>query len=99
MGEGFVNYQIKCDSIKDVSDKVRHLTITKAYVSPPKNGWITVYDRNSDSELQYNEIRHFAQKLSLELSTVDSFNEKYSDLEDAESFLLVSRTMGKGNKD
>ena len=70
MGEYFVNYQIKSDLMGDAIDKVSYLTRTRAYLSPPKNGWITVYDLTSDLELKYDEIRNFAQKISAELSTI-----------------------------
>lgn len=38
MGAQFVNYQVKTDSIFDVVNEVKHLAITQAYISPPKNG-------------------------------------------------------------
>ncbi|MEH1971348.1 hypothetical protein [Nostoc sp.] len=44
--------------------------MTKAYVSLPKNGWITVYDQMSDYEFKYTEIRKFSENLSANLSTV-----------------------------
>lgn len=70
MGEQFVNYQLRSDSMSEVARVVRDITRTKAYVSPPKNGWITVYDQMSDYEFNYNEIRYFSQESSSRLSTV-----------------------------
>lgn len=69
MGEKFVNYQIRSNSINDVTDIVKSLTEKQAYISPPKNGWITVYDQTSE-RLRYDEINSFAQKISASLSTV-----------------------------
>lgn len=70
MGEKFVTYQIRSSSIENVVDIVKNLTRTKAYVSPPKNGWITVYDQMSDYEFKYTEISNFSQNLSASLLTV-----------------------------
>ncbi|MFW9260019.1 hypothetical protein [Nostoc sp. CALU 546] len=70
MGEKFVNYQIRSSSMENVINIVKNLTRTKAYVSPPKNGWITVYDQMSDYEFKYTEISNFSQNLSASLLTV-----------------------------
>ncbi|HLO49977.1 MAG TPA: hypothetical protein VK211_16285 [Kamptonema sp.] len=70
MGEKFVNCHIHSESVSDVVRVVREITKDRAYVSPPKNHWITVYDRTSDYEYEYDDIYPFAQKLSSHLSTV-----------------------------
>ena len=70
MGEQFVNYQIKSDSTHNVVNRIQYLIRTKAYVSPQKNGWITVYDEMSDSEYKYSEIRDLGRNISIELSTI-----------------------------
>ncbi|MBD2594052.1 hypothetical protein H6G74_06875 [Nostoc spongiaeforme FACHB-130] len=69
MGEKFVNYQIRCDLQQDVVHIVEMITRNQAYVSPSKNGWITVYDQASE-EFNYEYIRYFAQELSEKLSTL-----------------------------
>lgn len=68
MGENFVNYQVRSDSISNVVNVVKKITKIKAYVSPSKNGWITVYDQSSE-EFKSDEIYYFAQQLSFKLST------------------------------
>lgn len=45
MGEQFINYQVRADSIAEVANVVRYLTRTKAYISPAQNRWIAVYDQ------------------------------------------------------
>lgn len=69
MGEKFVNYQIKFDLQQDVVHIVEMITRNQAYVSPSKNGWITVCDQTSE-EFNYEYIRYFAQELSEKLSTL-----------------------------
>jgi len=69
MGENFVNYQIRLDSISDVTRVIKDITTARAYVSPPKNGWITVYDQTSDYKQQESEIRYLCQQLSSILSS------------------------------
>ncbi len=68
MGEKFVNYQVRCDSQHDVALVVKKITQNQAYVSPSKNGWITVYDQTSE-KFNHDCIRNFIQKLSAHLST------------------------------
>ncbi|WP_144053825.1 hypothetical protein [Baaleninema simplex] len=59
MGEEFVNYQIKSNQIDSVITSVREITRSNnssAYISPPKNEWITVYESKSeDLDLFYIE--------------------------------------------
>jgi hypothetical protein len=69
MGEKFVNYQIRCDSQDDVVQIVEMITRNQSYVSPSKNGWITVYDQTSE-EFNHDYIRYFTQELSKKLSTI-----------------------------
>lgn len=70
MGEKFTNYQILSNSISDVAQAVKSLIRTKAYISPPKGGWITAYDQITDYEINYDEISDLAKELSSTLSTV-----------------------------
>jgi hypothetical protein len=69
MGAFFTNYQVRCDSLDDVCDALPPLLGgSTAYVSPPKNGWVTVYDRASDDQ---NDavMRRLAMGLSRALAT------------------------------
>lgn len=50
MGAFIVNFQLRSDSLPAVQSAMSKLVTTSAYVSPPKNGWITVYDAASDSQ-------------------------------------------------
>ncbi len=68
MGEKFVNYQVKWVSQHHVAQIVERITRNQAYVSPSKNGWITVYDQTSE-EFNRDYIRYFVQELSTKLST------------------------------
>ncbi|MEH2023094.1 hypothetical protein [Nostoc sp.] len=68
MGEKFVNYQVRWVSQYDVAKIVERITRNEAYVSPSKNGWITVYDQTSE-EFNHDYIRYFVQQLSIKLST------------------------------
>lgn len=70
MGEKFTNYQILSNSTSDVAQVVKSLTRTKAYVSPPKGGWVTAYDQMTDYEMNYDEISHLTREISSTLSTV-----------------------------
>jgi hypothetical protein len=69
MGEQFVNCHIHSESVSDAVNAVRDITQDRAYVSPLKNNWITVYDRTSDYKYRYNDICLFSQELSSRLST------------------------------
>ena len=68
MGEKFVNYQVRWVSQHDVAQIVEKITSNQAYISPSKNGWITVYDQTS-KEFKHDYIRYFIQELSTKLST------------------------------
>jgi hypothetical protein len=70
MGEQFVNCHIYSESVYDAVKAVRDITQDRAYVSPSKNHWITVYDRTSDYKYRYDDICPFSQELSARLSTV-----------------------------
>lgn len=50
MGAFIVNFQIRCHSLPAVRSAMEKLVTTAAYVSPSKNGWITVYDAASDEQ-------------------------------------------------
>ncbi|GAA6622438.1 hypothetical protein [Scytonema sp. NUACC26] len=69
-GISFTNYQVRSNSTDEVARVLKDVVRTKAYVSPSKNGWITVYDEMSDEEMDYYELHHISQKLSSSLSTV-----------------------------
>jgi hypothetical protein len=50
MGSFITNYQVRSDSTAAVSKALAPLAETGAYVSPPQNGWVTVYDEASDDQ-------------------------------------------------
>ncbi|MGP8201268.1 MAG: hypothetical protein ACLQU4_17395 [Limisphaerales bacterium] len=50
MGAFIVNYQVRTDSLAAVRDALEKMVTERAYVSPAKDGWVTVYDEESDSQ-------------------------------------------------
>lgn len=50
MGAFFTNYHVRTDSSSAVRQALLGLVRARAYVSPPKNGWITIYDEASDEQ-------------------------------------------------
>ena len=69
MGEFFVNYQIRSTDQSQVVAAAGELVQRRAYISPPANGWVTLYDENSDSQDAY-EIGRIGSELSARLGTV-----------------------------
>jgi hypothetical protein len=69
MGSFFTNYQVRSNSAMAVRDAMSPLAEKRAYVSPPTNGWVTVYDEESDSQ-DDAVIRKVAAALSKTLNTV-----------------------------
>src|SRR5215471_16522666 len=68
MGAFFVNYHVRSDSTVKVCDALGPLIKTGAYVSPPKNGWVTVYEKSSD-EQDDTIIRRIGSEVSKSLNT------------------------------
>lgn len=80
MGAFFTNYQVRSNSAEEVIRVVAAAAKGRAYVSPPKNGWVTVYDEASDDQDE-NELRRLAMVISKELSTcVFAFLDHDSDI-------------------
>jgi hypothetical protein len=50
MGSFYTNYQVRSDSTAVVLKALTPLAQAGAYVSPPDNGWITIYDEASDDQ-------------------------------------------------
>ena len=50
MGASLTNYQVRGKSAAEVSEAVASLVQSRAYVSPEKNGWVTIYDEASDRQ-------------------------------------------------
>jgi len=50
MGAFFTNCQIHTNSAPAVKKALEPLVNSRAYISPEKNGWITVYDESSDEQ-------------------------------------------------
>jgi hypothetical protein len=69
MGAFFVNYQIKSTDQAKVVTAASELVQARAYVSPPKTGWVTLYDEASDQQDAY-EIGRLGSELSAKLETV-----------------------------
>ena len=67
MGAFFTNYQIRSTSPDAVRDALKPLA-KRAYISPPKNGWVTVYEQQSDSQ-DDAILRRIAMGLSRKLAT------------------------------
>jgi hypothetical protein len=69
MGAFFVNYQIKSTDQSKVVAVAGELVQGRAYISPPKAGWVTLYDEVSESQDAY-EIGRIGSELSARLETV-----------------------------
>jgi hypothetical protein len=50
MGAFFTNYQVRTKSASAVKKAIATLVQSRAYVSPEKNGWVTVYDESSEEQ-------------------------------------------------
>ncbi len=68
MGSNFVNYQVKSDDAAAVIAAATGLVQGRAYVSPVKTGWVTLFDERSESQDAY-EIGRIGEELSLKLNT------------------------------
>ena len=68
MGAFFVNYHVRTNAKGKVCVALGPLITTGAYVSPPKNGWVTVYEKSSD-EQDDTIIRRIGSELSNALNT------------------------------
>jgi len=68
MGAFFVNYHVRSDSTARVCKALGPLIKAGAYVSPTKNGWVTVYEKSSD-EQDDEIIRRIGSELSNTLKT------------------------------
>src|SRR5438874_2591578 len=68
MGAFFTNYQLRTEDSSAVANAVKPLASPRAYVSPPKNGWVTVYEEKSD-EQDDAVLRKIAMALSRSLKT------------------------------
>jgi hypothetical protein len=69
MSASFVNYQIKSDDQAAVAAASSELVMGRAFVSPPKGGWVTLYDENSEIQDAY-EIGRLGSEMSTRLGTV-----------------------------
>src|SRR5258708_5159051 len=68
MGSFLTNYQVRSDSASAVREALAGLVQSRAYVSPPKDGWVTVYDEASDHQDDVT-LRRMALGLSERLKT------------------------------
>jgi hypothetical protein len=69
MSASFVNYQIKAEDQAAVVAAASELVNGRAYISPSKTGWVTMYDENSEIQDAY-EIGRLGSELSARLGTV-----------------------------
>lgn len=67
MGFFITNYHVRTESLAAVREGLAGLVKARAYVSPPKDGWVTIYDEGSDRQ-SGKVIRRFASGLSKNLS-------------------------------
>ncbi|HTV41573.1 MAG TPA: hypothetical protein VMF08_13405 [Candidatus Sulfotelmatobacter sp.] len=68
MGAFFTNYQVHGKSTSAVCKALGPLVETRAYVSPKKGEWVTVYDEASDDQND-ETLKHIAGELSKKLQT------------------------------
>jgi hypothetical protein len=68
MGSFFTNFHVRSESVAEVVRSVTPLVERRAYVSPPRNGWITIYDEASDDQ-DDAIIRRIASGVSKALQT------------------------------
>ena len=57
MGARFTNFQVRSDSTGAVCDALKPLVKTRAFVSPPQDGWVTVYDETCDKQNVAENLR------------------------------------------
>jgi hypothetical protein len=68
MGSFFTNFQVRTASTTAVASLLPKVTSGRAYVSQPKNGWITVYAEESESQ-DDAVLKRIGQGLSRSLKT------------------------------
>jgi len=68
MSASFVNYQIRSDDQAAVVAAASELVKGRAFVSPARNRWVTLYDENSELQDAY-EIGRLGGELSARLNT------------------------------
>lgn len=64
----FVNYQIRSEDSAAVAAAVSELIQARAYVSPAKSGWVSLYEEKSETQ-DAHEIGRLGMELSARLST------------------------------
>ena len=68
MGASFTNYQVRAKSASTVKKAFEPLVKSRAYVSPAKNSWVTIYDESSDNQDE-TTLHLIASNLSKTLKT------------------------------
>jgi hypothetical protein len=68
ISSSFVNYQVRSNDAVAVATAVRELILGRAYVSPAKAGWVSVYDEKSETQ-DAHEIGWLGIELSARLNT------------------------------
>jgi len=63
MGAFFVNFHVRTRSRKSVMPVLRNLINTRAYVSSPRGGWVSVYEERTSLQ-DDEEIVRLARELS-----------------------------------
>jgi hypothetical protein len=64
----FVNYQVRSEDSAAVATAAAELIHGRAYVSPSKQGWVSLYDEKSETQDAY-EIGRIGSDLSAKLNT------------------------------
>lgn len=68
MGAHFVNFQVRSDSMERVTEAMQRRDASSAYISPELNGWVSIYEGNSESQ-DDQIIKTLGTTLSTDLQT------------------------------
>jgi hypothetical protein len=63
MGATFANCHMRADSASAISRSLPTLIARRAYIVPPRQGWVTIYDETSEAQ-GISEIGRIARELS-----------------------------------
>jgi hypothetical protein len=90
MGSSFTNCHVRTSDLEGCARVVAGLARSRALLTQPKNGWLTIYDETSESQ-DLAEVRRIAKGLSSKLATdVFAFL-----LHDSDVFICLAYRKGK----
>lgn len=69
MGSSFTNIQIRNTTTSAVCKLIQSLSASRAYVSKPKNGWLTLYTEETEDRNQEKKLKKLAKAISKSLKT------------------------------